>query len=177
MRNRPRKRRTREHIIADLSVNHVEKHALLCGHVIVRIVHDYGIDLELVTFNRRGETEPGNVLLQLKATDRYKRGPKIDVLSTRIERADLVSWLSEPMPVILVLYNAQEDSAHWVYVQRYFHELADFNIFSAGKTITVRIPTTHVVNADAIRQFADYRDRILRKMEGVSHGQNEVDFL
>ena len=34
-----RKRRTREHIIADLSVNYVERQALLCGHTIERVVH------------------------------------------------------------------------------------------------------------------------------------------
>jgi hypothetical protein len=31
MKKLPRKRRTREHVIADLAVNHVERHALLCG--------------------------------------------------------------------------------------------------------------------------------------------------
>ena len=38
----PRKRRTREHVIADLAVNHVERQALLCGFTIERVVHDYG---------------------------------------------------------------------------------------------------------------------------------------
>src|SRR5436309_2496106 len=52
MRNLPRKRRTREHIIADLSVNHVERQALLCGHVVERRVFDYGIDLEMFTFTK-----------------------------------------------------------------------------------------------------------------------------
>jgi hypothetical protein len=32
MTARPRKRRTREHVIADLGVNHLERHILLCGH-------------------------------------------------------------------------------------------------------------------------------------------------
>jgi hypothetical protein len=41
----PRKRRTREHVIADLSVNHVERQALLCGFSVERIRVDYGIDL------------------------------------------------------------------------------------------------------------------------------------
>jgi hypothetical protein len=41
----PRKRRTREHIIADLSVNHVERLILRCGWVARRMNPDYGIDL------------------------------------------------------------------------------------------------------------------------------------
>ena len=36
----PRKRRTREHVIADLSVNHVERQALLCGYAIERWFHE-----------------------------------------------------------------------------------------------------------------------------------------
>ena len=52
-----RKRRTREHVIADLSVNHVERHILKCGCVVKRPTPDYGIDLELITFNKRGEIE------------------------------------------------------------------------------------------------------------------------
>jgi len=46
-----RKRRTREHIIADLGVNHVERHILLCGHTAERVFYDYGYDLALTTFN------------------------------------------------------------------------------------------------------------------------------
>ena len=37
-----RKRRTREHIIADLSVNHMERFALRCGFVLNRFYFDYG---------------------------------------------------------------------------------------------------------------------------------------
>ena len=49
-----RKRRTREHIIADLSANHVERHALLCGYSVERVIHDYGIDLVTVHFRKSG---------------------------------------------------------------------------------------------------------------------------
>ena len=60
------KRLPPRHIIADLSVNHVERHVLKCGFVVERPVHDYGIDLEMVSFNKQGEIQPGKVLLQLK---------------------------------------------------------------------------------------------------------------
>ena len=64
-----RKRRTRNHIIADLSANHVERHALLCGYSVERMAHDYGVDLLLYTFNADGEIENDTVKIQLKATD------------------------------------------------------------------------------------------------------------
>ena len=49
MKGHDRKRRTREHVIADLSVNHVERQVLLAGYVVDRVSNDYGIDLEVTT--------------------------------------------------------------------------------------------------------------------------------
>src|SRR5947208_4975170 len=68
-----RKRRTREHIIADLSVHHVEGLALRCGYTVQRIVADYGYDLWLATYNEAGEAEADYNLLQLKASDSLRQ--------------------------------------------------------------------------------------------------------
>ena len=65
-----RKRRTREHVIADLSINHVERQALLAGYTVNEWLSDYGIDLVLSTYTEEGETESGIIFLQVKATDR-----------------------------------------------------------------------------------------------------------
>ena len=64
-----RKRRTRNHIIADLSANYVERHVLLCGYTVERVIHDYGIDMLLYTYTPEGEVENETVGIQLKATD------------------------------------------------------------------------------------------------------------
>ncbi len=64
-----KKRRTREHVIADLSINHVERQALLAGFAVQRIVRDYGIDLFLATYDHSGSVENGEIRVQLKATD------------------------------------------------------------------------------------------------------------
>jgi hypothetical protein len=111
------KRRTREHVIADLSVNHVERHVLLCGHIVERRTRDYGIDLMMQTFDASGEVEPGLVLLQLKATDHLKVVSAGRLIAERLERRDLLAWLKEPMPVILVVYDAQADKAYWLHIQ------------------------------------------------------------
>ncbi len=73
MRKPPRKRRTRQHVLADLSVNHVERQVLRCGWTVERMIHDYGIDLELFTFDKQGEVEEGTVQMQLKASERLRR--------------------------------------------------------------------------------------------------------
>ena len=59
-----RKRRTREHVIADLSANYVERYVLRCGFTVERTVHDYGIDLILSTYSASGEIENGQVYIQ-----------------------------------------------------------------------------------------------------------------
>jgi hypothetical protein len=106
-----RKLRTREHVIADLSVNHVERQALLCGYSLERILHDYGIDLLLFTFTTGGEVESGYILLQAKATERLTWLRSGQHATFRIERSDLVGWLHEFLPVILIVYEASADRA------------------------------------------------------------------
>ena len=171
MKSLPHKRRTREHVIADLSVNHVERHALLCGHVVERSEHDYGIDLELYTFNSDGEVEAGLVLMQLKASERLRKRAQQTAITFRIDRRDLASWLTQPMPVILVVYDARKDIAYWLYVQSYFRRQKDFNLFAAGKTVTVNIPRANVLNRTAIRRFARFRDRVLEQLKELVHDE------
>jgi hypothetical protein len=164
-----RKRRTREHIIADLSVHHVEGHVLRCGWVVERIAHDYGIDLKMLTFDRSGQVQEGEVLLQVKATDRLRRRPAAESVPFRVARSDLISWRAERLPVILILYDARKDIAYWLYVQSYFHRLKGFNLFRAGETITVHIPLVNVVTPATVRKFARFRDLVVAQMQEVIH--------
>lgn len=161
-----RKRRTREHVIADLSMNSVERQVLLCGHTTERVFHDYGYDLLLTTYDGNGEPESGEVHLQIKATDALSVLRNGQTISWRLGRSDLARWLHDPAPVILLVYDAQTEAAHWLYVQRYFQSLPNFNLFAAGQTVTVYIPLAHVLDA-AVGQFAQFRDAISRQTIGV----------
>src|SRR5262245_53350002 len=113
------KRRTREHVVADLAVNCVEKQALLGNATVERILHDYGLDLILFTYAANGEPETGAIFLQVKGTERLKwlKGGRA---AFRIERSALVGWLGQLIPVILVVYDASQDRAHWLHVQGHF---------------------------------------------------------
>ena len=141
--------------------------ALRRGYAVERITHDYGIDLELFTFTRKGEFEEGVILLQLKATDRLRLRPGQSAFAFRLECADLVSWLAQPMPVILIVFDVRRSVAYWLYVQRHFQQWKGFNLFAAGKTVTVQMPTENVLNPLAVRRFARFRDRILDQMSEV----------
>jgi hypothetical protein len=54
----PRKRRTRQHVIADQAVNYVERFIIDGGHTAQRLSPDYGYDLVLFTYDAEGFVEP-----------------------------------------------------------------------------------------------------------------------
>jgi len=167
MKNSPqiRKRRTREHVIADLSVNHVERFVLRCGWTIQRTTQDYGVDLLMETFNASGEPENGRVLFQLKATDKVRMRDKGQTIAVRLDWRDVEAWLGEPMPVILILYEAAGDKAYWLYVQPYF--TGSRRIRRVRVTVTVYLPGGQVVDKAAIRKFAEFRDAVLARIRRV----------
>jgi hypothetical protein len=149
-----RKRRTRQHVIADLSVNHFERHALLCGYSVERVRNDYGYDLFLFTYDENGEIENGDIRVQLKATDTLPALREDGTFAYRLSRSDLILWLNELMPVILVVYDAITEIAYWLDVQLYFDRLDSFNLFAAGRTVTVYISLADVLDQNAIRTFS-----------------------
>jgi hypothetical protein len=161
-----RKRRTREHMIADLSVNHFQRFILLSGHVPETLTTDYGYDVAFFTHDTNGEPEDGLLLVQLKATDTIQW--RQDSLSAAfvLERRDVERWCSEIMPVILVLYDAPEDTAYWLYIQAYFRDNSA-PLQDVPKSVTVSIPRANRVNIDAIEQMRQYKARLLQQAQGA----------
>jgi Domain of unknown function (DUF4365) len=149
-----RKRRTREHILADLSANYVEKQALLCGYTAERVLLDYGIDLVVQTFNRRGEVESSRLLFQLKATDHLRSVENNKTVSCRIERADLAHWLDEPFPVVLVPYDAKRDIAYWLHIQHHFGNMPNFALSQCGRQITALFSRLNTLDRKAMKVLA-----------------------
>ena len=163
---RRRKRRTREHVIADLSINFVERQVLLCGNTVERIQRDYGLDLILFTYDAEGLEERGPVFLQVKATDAPATRSGGDKIAVRVERADLRSWLDETMPVILVAYDARADAAYWLYVQAFF-ERQPARRKKWGATVTLYVSRSNVLDGDAVRRFRRFKDDVRAQSRGV----------
>lgn len=162
-----KKKRTREHIICDLSANYVERRALECGYSTERIFHDYGIDMNLYTYNNDGEIENGFVSMQLKATDNPEYTKDKQYINFLVKKSDLKHWLKEIYPVILIVYDARLRKGYWIYLQNYFEELPNFDLDQIGKTTTVKIKKKNSINKKAIQRFAYFKDRVLAKSEGV----------
>jgi Domain of unknown function (DUF4365) len=158
----PRKRRTRQHIIADLSINHVERFILRCGYSAERITYDYGTDLNISTYNTSGEIENGAIYVQVKATD----APIVDTTAQTIPIAlstkDLDFWLQEPMPFILIFYHAPEEVAYWYYLQA---KLSELDPSKLGDTYTVYLEKQNILNESAVHLFATYKNQILHQIQ------------
>ena len=157
--------RTREHIIADLSVNFVERQVLLAGHTVERWLHDYGIDLVISNYTKDGEPEAGSIFVQVKATDRLRIVQEGRFDSFRIETAHLRRWLIEPMLVILIVYDAPRDCAFWLHVQGAFSGAEKFRAASGSESSTVRIPIAQKLNRAAIRLFQRLRQAVVERFQ------------
>lgn len=166
MTSPPGKTRTREHVLADLSLNHVERQVLQCGFSVDRVQHDYGYDLTMATYNQAGEVEPGAVYIQVKASDRLPRLAGGKTISWPVSRRDLKLWLAEPYPVILVVYDGQKDKAYWVHIQAYLADRRTPELFARGGTVVVHIPVRNGLNPPAIREIARRKNDAHRQIRG-----------
>lgn len=158
----PRKRRTREHVIADLSVNHVERFVLEAGHTPQRLTSDYGYDLLLATFDDQGYAEPGHLYVQLKASERLEvtgSGYAYD-----LDVRDYNLWMAERMPVLLVLYEATRRNAYWVCVQSYFRRSGRVPIPS-GKTVRVIVPRRQMISRRGLGALAAFKREWIQEAE------------
>ena len=157
----PRKQRTREHVIADQSVNLVERFIIDEGHTAQRLEKDYGYDLLLFTFDEQGYVEPGLVSLQLKAAEKLRAvgGNYVFDLDVR----DYNLWVLEEFPVILILFDASRRRACWLDVQGYFHDAPARRPKKGAKRVRVRVPRRQVVNRRAIAKWRDLKRQAIRK--------------
>ncbi len=165
-----RTRRTREHIIADLSVNFVEHFILESGHVADRDRTDYGYDLAMTTFDEQGNSEPGLVYFQLKATDtisNYQRS-RDDYFSFPVTMRHYHLWRLEHMPVFFILYDAVRRRAYWLYTQAYFRLHAPKN--PEAVSLALHIPRKNLFGKRTIGKIRQYKERILQQIKrGIYH--------
>lgn len=144
-----RKLRTRQHIIEDLGLNHIERQVLKAGYVVQRSMVDYGLDGEILTFNEIGEIEFAYFKFQLKSTDLIKLRPKEGNIKFDLSQRDIESWLFSPTIVLLLVYDAQTELAYYLDLQAYFSHNREL-LKNIKKYIRVNIPINQVFTPDAI---------------------------
>jgi hypothetical protein len=161
----PRKQRTRQHVIADISVHFVEGFILEEGYTARRLDSDYSYDLVLNTFDEHGFAEPGPVYFQVKASEKLTSVAKAYVFDLDIRDYNL--WISEEMPVILVLFDASKRKAYWIAVQEYFDTGSDRKPKRGVKTVRIRGPKAAVLDGAAIQEIRQMKFLVRRPRLGV----------
>jgi hypothetical protein len=151
----PRKRRTRQHVIADLSVHHVEGFILEEGHTTQRLGSDYGYDLIVRTFDDHGFIEPGAVYFQFKAMETLHEIGVDYVFDLDIRDYNL--WMREEALVILILFDATRKRAYWLPIQEYFEGDGSRQPRKGTKTVRVRVPKVQRVDRRAIAKLRDLK--------------------
>lgn len=144
-----KKKRTRQHIIADLGFNLAERQVLKAGYIAHKVVFDYGYDGIILTFDAEGLIENGEIYFQVKSTEAalYKSDNKS--VAFDLSSRDLESWLLNPSPVLLVLYDARKEALFYLNLQEYFRENKMF-LRNVNKFVRVYIPLDNQFNPQAV---------------------------
>jgi hypothetical protein len=153
-----RKQRTRQHILADRSVNHVERFIIEEGHSVQRLTADYGYDLVMMTYDEQGYAEAGLVYLQLKAAETLTRSGENYPFDVDIRDYNL--WRIERIPVILVLFDAARKRAYWLHVQDYFEKNPSRRPRRGAKTIRVQVDGRQAVNRRAVAEWRRRKEEV-----------------
>jgi Domain of unknown function (DUF4365) len=167
---RRRKSRTRQHVIADLSLHHLSGPVLRAGFTIEAHYADYGIDAHIETFDADGAVENGLIFVQLKATDnietyRLENGD----LSFPMEKRDLDYWAKEPYPAYLVLYDAQGDVAYWLYIQNYLGTQEIDVTMVTSASLSLHIPKAQSIEAGTPAQWRQHKADVISRMGDNLH--------
>lgn len=159
------KKRPRSHIIADLSVNYVERYALKCGFSVEIFAHDYGYDLNVYTYNSKREAENGSVFMQLKASDSLKI--KGNFIHFSLDKRDINRWINEVYPAILVLYDAKTERAYWLYIQEHFSNILNFDLSKVRATYTVHINISKIIDIKSMKEFRIRKNSISTQLSKI----------
>ncbi|MEX2174417.1 MAG: DUF4365 domain-containing protein [Pirellulaceae bacterium] len=161
---RRRKRRTRGHVIADLSVNHLEYKVLLCGHILRRPEQDYGVDAVMFHFDAKGRIENGEVRFQLKATDNLNTIQGGRIVACTIDLGDLDYWSGElGYPFILVVFDARQTRAYWLNVQDYMTQNSEKIDFD-NQRVNVHIPASNELTVETIDLFRSQSLAVIKRL-------------
>ena len=149
-----RKRRPREHVIAEMGVNFLERQVLRRGHQLRRVPEpEYGTDAVMLHFSpETREIENGWVEFQVKSTDELNFVDNGNSVTCVVELAHVHYWYWEVTnPFILVLYDARNHRAFWIDIQTYIdrHGIED------RREMAVRIPTRNRLTVNAIDRFRE----------------------
>jgi hypothetical protein len=148
-------------------MNYVERFIIDEGHTAQRLEYDYGYDLILFTFDERGFPEEGAIYLQLKASEKLRKAAAGYIYDLDIRDYNL--WKSEPMPVLLVLFDAGRRRAYWLHIQAYFAENVSRKPKRGTRRVRVYVPIGHALTRKAVAGIRMLKTKKITLYEGASN--------
>jgi Domain of unknown function (DUF4365) len=165
-----RKRRTREHVIADMSFHHLGYLVVQSGFTFEANKADYGYDGAIFTFDNDGRIENSYMFVQLKATDKIRLSSDRKRVLFRVSKKDISLWQDEIVPVYLVVFDAKRERAYWAYFQRYIERKGIKASKLRTETVTIELDTAKVVNRRTVASWRRDKAEVLAKIGKVNHG-------
>jgi hypothetical protein len=109
-------------------------------------------DGHIFTYSESGEFERGAIFVQVKATDKLRHSKKHSGYEVRIDTRDLTLWAEEALPILLVLYDAENDVGYFTEMGEYFdknrHLLKDIHKFRR-----IFIPIENLFKLEAVKKY------------------------
>jgi hypothetical protein len=158
------KKRTREHVIADMAVLHVQSLVVQAGFTAQRTESDYGYDLAVQTYNELGEIENEAIQIQVKASEDLLRFIMMreHVFSFTVEVADYRLWCDAMLPTFLVLYDASHQEAYWLDIQEQARSTSEMN----ERYIRLHVPCNNVLGVQTIHYMRQRKLAALAQARG-----------
>ena len=147
------KLRTRQQVIQDLALNHIEKQILLSGNVLERNKDDnYDYEGVIDLYNEQGQVSNLAIAVQLKSMDSVQLLSENARFVVDLSKQDLERWLKTEIPVLLILYDAQQDVAYFTDLQTYFNENGHL-LKNVRKFVMISLSPAWVFNESAILEL------------------------
>jgi len=128
-------------------------------------ISDHGIDFQIEIVD---DDLPTGMLyaVQLKSGRSYFNESTEDAIVFRGEKRHLTYWTDYSLPVILVLYNPEEDNLYWTFVNQE-------NTIETDKAWKIEIPKSNILSRESKQEIEKYyintNDFTLLKTEDTSH--------
>ncbi len=103
-------------------------------------------------FGADGALENGEVRFQLKATESLPLINKGTVISFPTAPGDLDYWAQEIYSFILVVFDAQSETAYWLHIQEYVSQHPEL-VDPHKESVHVHIPVSSKLTAKSIETF------------------------
>ena len=143
----PLPNRTREHVLETLSRQHLER-VLPAEWVCTPVYTDYGLDVR-VEIVAAGKVSGLEFSIQLKATDKLKTSGGDVVHRCKVSTA--LYFLERLEPVMYLVYDAQEETAYWLWVQPYLEGLDETRPgWRKRKTVQIRVPLANRLTPESV---------------------------